>query len=117
MRSSDDLVEFIRERSHELGMSLTKIEKEVGLSNGRIGKWKSQKKYPPHDTLVAIASLLSISLEELTGEKEKPAVQTDDGLSDAERKLIELLRQIPEDRQAALLDSVELALRMQGLLP
>lgn len=79
MRTTDELVEFIRERSHEVGTSLTKIEKEVGLSNGRIGKWKTQKRYPSHDTLVAIAALLKISVEELTGEEQKEKHSTDNG--------------------------------------
>lgn len=81
MRPTDGLVEFIRAKAKETGTSLTKIEKEIGLSNGRIGKWKNQKKYPPHDSLVKIASLIGVSIEELTGEQEKPVGESAHELS------------------------------------
>lgn len=109
MRSSEELVDFIRNRSHELGTSLTKLEAEIGLSNGRIGKWKTQKRYPPHDVLLAVATRLQISLEELTGEetqKEKPTLASEDELSEDERKFIEWYRTQATDKEKAIVMTI-----------
>ena len=109
MRTADELVEFIRERSHEVGTSLTKIEKEVGLSNGRIGKWKTQKRYPPHDTLVAIAALLKISVEELTGgeQKEKPALEGE--LDEVTQEIFNIIDSANEEKRKKILALLKVA--------
>lgn len=104
MRNSEELVEFIREKAKIKGTSLTKIEKEVGLSNGRIGKWKTQKKYPPHDILLKIANIIEVSIEELTGEKENPAPILGGGISEHDVRILEWFHSLPEEKRRAILE-------------
>lgn len=82
--------------------SLTKLEAELGFSNGYIGKWSKRPTSPPHDKLVEIANALGVTVEELTGEqKENPPQQLSkdgqdivdyltkrfDGMSEEDKKL------------------------------
>lgn len=61
-----------------------KLEKESGLSNGQIGKWKTQK--PSYDKVASVANTLNVSLDWLITGKE-----TED-LTQDERKLVDLYR-------------------------
>lgn len=53
------------DRIRVLCTSLTELEKDVGLSNGAIGKWK--KSYPKADNLVLVADYLDCSVDYLLG--------------------------------------------------
>ena len=51
MYTNEEIVEKIRELAKRKNTSLTDIEKNLAWSNGRIGKWKYAKKYPPKQDL------------------------------------------------------------------
>jgi transcriptional regulator with XRE-family HTH domain len=68
----------------EKGYTIMKLEKESGLSNGQIGKWKTQK--PSYDKVASVANTLNVSLDWLITGKE-----TED-LTQDERKLVDLYR-------------------------
>lgn len=63
--------------------SLKQLEKDLGIGNGVIARWENAKGYPPYDRIVAIAEHLNVSVDYLTGEKqkEKPAPQKESGLN------------------------------------
>ena len=96
------------------GIKVTQILLDLGLSTGNLSRWKSGV-VPKSDTLEKIADYLGVSTDELLG-KEKPAIQEDNGLTDAERELMELFDKVPEDKQEFVLQQVEAALRLAGLL-
>lgn len=52
-------------------INIAKLEKETGLSNGQIGKWKERQ--PRADLLYNVANYFNVSMEYLlTGKKEEP---------------------------------------------
>lgn len=58
----DNIVEITKKRN----MTLRKVEKEAGLANGAISKWKTGS--PQVDNLMAVAKVLKVSLNTLTKE-------------------------------------------------
>lgn len=55
------LYERIEQAARERKISITNLEKEVGLSNGAIGKWKESM--PKADKLYVVAKFLGKSVE------------------------------------------------------
>ena len=53
----------IKEICKEKGISITYLEKQAGLSNGAIGKWKDSS--PTVDKLNAVAKVLKVKIDEL----------------------------------------------------
>lgn len=84
MYTNEEIVEKIRELAKKKNTSLTDIEKNLAWSNGRIGKWKYAKKYPPKQDLELVARALKVSIETITGgQREKPASTSGDELEEA----------------------------------
>lgn len=84
--------------------SLTKLEAELGFSNGYIGKWAKRPTSPPHDKLVEIANALGVTVEELTGEQKEsppkqPQSEVDADIKWIEQKLVEM----PKEKREALM--------------
>ena len=78
--------------------SLTKLEAELGFSNGYIGKWAKRPTSPPHDKLVEIANALGVTVEELTGEQkenppQQPQSEVDADIKWIEQKLVEMSKE------------------------
>lgn len=97
-------------------ISQAELAKRLGVSQSTVGMWESGKNKPEYKMLIKIAEYFNVSVSELIGEEEKPIFQGENGLSEDEIKLIELFREVPPEQQKTVLGSVELALRMQGLL-
>lgn len=57
------IVERIKSECKKNNTNMTSIEKEIGLSNGAIGKWNNSK--PSADNLYNVAQLLHCSMEYL----------------------------------------------------
>ena len=84
--------------------SLTKLEAELGFSNGYIGKWAKRPTSPPHDKLVEIANALGVTVEELTGEQKENPPQQPQSEVDADIKWIEQkLIEMPKEKREALM--------------
>lgn len=105
--------ERIKEICKSRGISVSKIEKELGFGNGTIGKWGKSGRTPTYDRIYAVAEYLGVPVFELTGEK-KPASETGDG---NDEELIRLLRLAPDDLKAGILVQIKVALAQRGLLP
>ncbi len=91
-------VERIRNLCKSQKTSLTKLEVQLGFSNGYIGKWSKRPSSPPHDKIVEIADALGVTVEELTGEepeqKEKPNILNGIDLSGLSVKDVELIKKV-----------------------
>lgn len=57
------IVDRIRVLSNEKGLSLTELEKSVGLGNGTIGKWNKQS--PSCNKVKLVADFFSVSIDYL----------------------------------------------------
>lgn len=84
MRTPEELVAYIRAASKARNTSLTKLEGQLGWSNGTIGKWAKGKNLPAYDKLRLLAQALELPLEQLMDET-KPAGTESDGLRKYDR--------------------------------
>lgn len=100
------IADRIKEICAQKGTSMYKLEKQLNLGNGTIGKWGKNGRQPTYDKAVAVANALGVSADYLlTGEqKEKPATDWD-GLSGKDKRLIEWFRSLPLEKQKAILIS------------
>lgn len=119
-----DISTRIKEACKAHGISMYKLEKELGLGNGTIGKWGKNGRVPNYANLLAVANALGVTVDDLTGTAETQAeypelwaaaeakIRMDDALAgikkDApgpqaesvnEKLLIDLFRQLSPERQ------------------
>lgn len=73
------IADRIKEICAQKGTSMYKLEKQLNLGNGTIGKWGKNGRQPTYDKAVAVTNALGVSADYLlTGEqKEKPVPQRD----------------------------------------
>ena len=102
------IADRIKEICAQKGTSMYKLEKQLNLGNGTIGKWGKNGRQPTYDKAVAVASALGVSADYLlTGEqKEKPALQMENGLKEIDA----IFEQLTPSRQSKLLELARLYL-------
>lgn len=76
------MIDRINELSKKMGVSISALEKNVGLSNGIIGKWRKQS--PSCDKLKLVADYLNVSIDYLLTGKENQSK----ALNDDEKELL-----------------------------
>ena len=67
----------------------------------------------PYDKIVLLSNALDVSPSYLFGWDEKKVSPSELPLTEGEKMMLELFRRIPEDRQAAALELLRAALKMQ----
>ena len=69
------IADRIKEICTQKGTSMYKLEKQLNLGNGTIGKWGKNGRQPTYDKAVAVANALGVSTDYLLAgeQKEKPA--------------------------------------------
>lgn len=100
------MTEKIKELCKNNGISVFRLEKELGIGNGTIGKWGKNGRAPNYAHLKKVADYFRVPVSYLTGEeqKEKPPAQGG-GLSERDARLVEWFRSLPPEKQKALLIS------------
>ena len=97
------------------GVSRQDLSKVLGVSYFTISDWVNGKKYPRMDKVEMLATYFGILKSELIEEKGMnetlPQVQT---LTEGEKALLELFRQIPEDAQKMYLEVLRASLKNQS---
>ena len=101
------IADRIKEICAQKGTSMYKLEKQLNLGNGTIGKWGKNGRQPTYDKAVAVANALGVSADYLlTGEqKESPPPQRG-GLKEIDA----IFEQLNPSRQAKLLELARLYL-------
>ncbi len=93
------------------GVSASRMCLDLGLSKSTMSDMKSGRKTGVSiPTAQKIAGYFGISVDELYGDeakKEKPTIQTDDGLSEHHIKLIELTKTLSVEDAALLLAALQ----------
>jgi len=86
------------------GISPTRVLNELKISKSSFGHWKAGGE-PLNETKKLIASYFDITVSELTsGEiKEKPATNESDGLSDIDKEIMDVVKQLSYERKELLL--------------
>ena len=67
----------------------------------------------PYDKIVLLSNALDVSPSYLFGWEEKESSPREQELTEGEELMLQLFRQIPEDKQAAALEMLRAALKMQ----
>ena len=98
------MVDRINELAKKMGVSISAVEKNVGLSNGIIGKWRKQS--PSCDKLKLVADYLNVSIDYLlTGKENQSNVLNDD-----EQELLENYGKLTDtDKEEVSVRAKELA--------
>lgn len=95
----------------EVTTSPNAVCKELGFSNATATHWKHGA-IPTDIAKKALANRFNISVEYLMGETEdRSPIEYSPKLSEGEEALLELFRQIPEDKQNLVLQMIEVALK------
>lgn len=71
----------IKDLANEKGVSLSELERSIGISNGSISKW--EKSSPKADTLQKVADYFNVSVDYLLGRTNNKFY----GLSDKQREI------------------------------
>jgi transcriptional regulator with XRE-family HTH domain len=109
-------VENIRSACAQKGTTLAEIERDLGIGNGVIAKWKKAKGYPPYDRIQAIAKRLDVPVERLTGEEQKsPALRIEDEADELTDDIKDIIKELRDMTPAELALVKEKAQRIKGL--
>ena len=91
------------------------IAQVLGLSYFTVSDWVNGKKYPRMDKVELLARYFGVSKSELIEEvnftDNSPKIQS---ISKDEQLLLELFRQVPEDKQQLVIQMIRVALNMKG---
>lgn len=118
MDSATNSVERVKAICKERKIPLSRVEKELGFSNGYIGQLK--KGFFPDDRLRAIAKYLDVSVEFLaTGEEEKE--QENESVKDKDLiVLYRKLEKVPDEERQMMIEqfnsSIDVFLKRKGLI-
>jgi transcriptional regulator with XRE-family HTH domain len=94
------MVDRIKALCKQKKISIRQLEIAVGVGNGNIARWDTQR--PRVDQVYNVAQYFGVSMEFLLTGEEKQATQKD-GLSPDVRAFIDYLRQMPEQTRSAVL--------------
>lgn len=101
------LYDRIQELCKSKGVSGSRMCLDLGLSKSTLSDIKSgRKKGVSTATAQKIASYFNVSVGYLLGEeeqKEKPTIPEDDGLSNNQRKLMQFVKSVPDDKAEMIL--------------
>jgi transcriptional regulator with XRE-family HTH domain len=96
------------------GKDQKEVAEVVGVAPSTFNEWMKAKKYPRIDKIEMLANYFGILKSDLI---EEPAEEgyspSEPQLTEGEQLMLELFRKIPEDRQAAALELLRAALKMQ----
>ena len=96
---------------------------KAGISKSTLSEYLSGRYVPKQDKTFLISQALNVDpvwlmgydvpMEKATQPESKKVPTTEPELSDGEKLVLQLFRQIPEDKQTEALDLLRVALRMQ----
>lgn len=89
-----------------------RVAAQLGFSTGTVTWWKKGR--VPRDTaLQKIAAYFGVTVDDLLADNTQKTPPASKELTEGEAKLLELFRAMPEDRQAAYLDLLAAALKIE----
>lgn len=90
------------------GISMSAAAEEAGISKSLVTKWKRNKvEVPSPDVLKKLSTYFGIPVSELLDEEETQETKKDPeerSLSEVDKELLEMLRQIPEEQKKLFLE-------------
>ena len=113
---SEGMAQRIKELRKEKKLTLEQVADVVGVGKSTVRKWETGMiANMKRDKIALLAKALGTTPAYLMGwkEAEKEVSPSDPTLTEGEKMMLELFRRIPEDRQAAALELLRAALKMQ----
>ena len=113
---SEGMAQRIKQLRKEKGLTLEQVADVVGVGKSTVRKWETGMiANMKRDKIALLAKALGTTPAYLMGWKEpdKEVSPSEPTLTEGERMMLELFRRIPEDRQAAALELLRAALKMQ----
>ena len=96
------------------GKDQKEVAEVVGVAPSTFNEWMKAKKYPRIDKIEILANYFGILksdlIEKVSEDGYSPSERT---LTEGEELMLQLFRKIPEDKQAAALEMLRAALKMQ----
>ena len=109
--------ERIKALIEQSGRSYQELEKLTGIKKSSLQRYASGVTTKiPLDVIEKLSIAFNVSQEYLMGWDEKKDSPSEPKLTEGEELMLELFRQIPEDRQPAALEMLKAALKMQQIL-
>jgi transcriptional regulator with XRE-family HTH domain len=105
---------FARNLSYYLnlkGRDQKEVAEVVGVAPSTFNEWVKGKKYPRIDKIEILANYFGILKSDLIEDKTEKNPPKEPKLSEGERMLLDLFRQVPEDKQELVLQMISLALK------
>jgi transcriptional regulator with XRE-family HTH domain len=93
------------------GRDQKEIAEVVGVAPSTFNEWVKGKKYPRIDKIEILANYFRILKSDLIEDKAKKSTPEEPMLTEGEKKLVELFRLVPEDKQQMVLQMIEVALK------
>lgn len=87
------------------------VAEAVGVAASTFNEWTKGKKYPRIDKIELLAQYFGILKSDLIEEHNDSNSPTELQLSEGEKMLIDLFRQVPEDKQQLVLQMIRAALK------
>ena len=104
-------IKVARERKN---MTLDEVAKLCNTTKQTIFKYENEiVTNIPYDKIVLLSNALEVSPSYLFGWEEKEDSPSEPSLTEGEELMLQLFRKIPEDKQAAALEMLRAALKMQ----
>lgn len=104
-------IKLAREKS---GMTMEEVAKRCNTTKQTIFKYESEiVTNIPYDKIVLLSNALSVSPSYLFEWDEKENAPNKTELTEGEKLVLQLFRQIPEDKQAAAIEILRAALKMK----
>lgn len=104
----------IRQAREARNMTLDEVAKQCSTTRQTIYKYENEiVTNIPYDKIVLLTKALHVTPAYLFGVDTQNSSPSEQNLTEGEQLMLELFRKIPEDRQAAALDLLRAALKMQ----
>lgn len=114
---SEKMAERIKNLRQEKGLTLEQVADVVGVGKSTVRKWETGMiANMRRDKIADLAKALGTTPAYLMGwdeENKKNLRQSEAELTEAEKLMLALFKQIPKDRQPEALDLLRVALKMQ----
>ena len=106
--------ERIKSLIEESGKSYMELEKDTGIKKSSLQRYASGVTSKiPLDVIEKLSNAFNVSQEYIMGWDEKEKSPSEVQLTEGEKLMLDLFRQIPTDRQPEALDLLRVALKMQ----
>ena len=104
----------IKALRQEKALTLEQVAEVVGVGKSTVRKWETGMiANMKRDKIASLAKALGTTPEYLMGWDENKESPSEPSLTEGEKMMLDLFRQIPVDRQPEALDLLRVALKMQ----